>query len=197
MGVAKFSFHATNDTKIRFDIPERCIVNIQKMDVFNLSRIDWGYDGPTLVREYDTTDLIYESPLHNYQLSKLPVIWGEKDIKNAAGNNVVCKAQVSDDGIYEVEKSRFLNTDKGNYLMLKLTCAERETQKTLVVKAGNYEQGAFGEKYRYSMDLEEGTHCYLLRISSDYYWQLGDINAFCLQSEADISNVEVNILTGD
>ena len=54
----------------------------------------------------------------------------------------------------------------------------------------------FEEKYRFHITVMEGTHDYLLRCSTDYYWYLGTINAVKIEAN-DIHITGMKILEGD
>lgn len=92
-----------------------------------------------------------------------------------------------------------------NYLMISAdyTGADQELfysdDETLevIAKLGYYEEGRFTEKCQYGIVLKEGCHDYLIRVSSDYYWYLGEINAAYIQSDSTLYGVSMKILEGD
>ena len=46
-------------------------------------------------------------------------------------------------------------------------------------------------------NVKEGTHEYLIRISSDYYWYSENINAVKIDSKKQLNNKEMCIMAGD
>ena len=66
-----------------------------------------------------------------------------------------------------------------------------------VVCLGWYNEDGFIEKCRYSFTLQEGKHDYLIRISTDYFWHLGEINAMQFYTDYDVNISKIRILEGD
>lgn len=165
-------------------------------------KIDYGYDGPT--RNEDNT-LSYTGIIHNQSVGYLPQIWAEYDEKNAVENEVITKL-IKKNGLYVFENKTLKPDKKGNYLLLTALNDGNEDEN-VVIKLGKYEHGTFEEKYRYTVTMSEGLHDYLIRVSTDYYWYHGKINAVCIENENDTSedpqieenmkNVEMKILKGD
>ena len=45
--------------------------------------------------------------------------------------------------------------------------------------------------------MTEGMHEYLIRISSDYYWHLKEINALQIQTNGVLQDLQMQILEGE
>lgn len=175
-------------------------------EFFNCEIISYGYDGPKLIKDSEENKkAVYVGNLHNHSIGHLPIIWAEKDIKNAAKNSVVTSLSKSNN-VYKFNNETFLRGKNGNYLLISANCNEgcyeninnaQSNSKKALVKLGTYENDIFNEKYQYSMDLQRGQHDYLIRVSNDYYWYFGDINAVKIQADVNLQGVEMHILEGD
>lgn len=205
-GTASFSIPVTEFTRIRLDTPEGSNVIIKSLIAKTpCDFIEYGYDGP--IENADQNGNIsysYISGFHNYNLYHLPRIWAEADTKNAINNKVITNLQYQD-GIYLFD-STSVPSVKGNYLKITATYDGQDTgglsgeedesiEATVII--GDYKDGAFAEKCRYNMILKEGTHDYLIRISTDYYWYTQEENAVKIQPDSMLRDVTMQILEGD
>lgn len=192
-GTARFVIPVTEFTRLRFDTPERSNVKIEsfRLVACDVSLIDYGYDGPYL--QNDGITYSYLPAVHNYDLGKLPVIWGECDKLNSAENTVMSTLSFQD-GYYEYS----LNKDElglnGNYLKVNIACAETTTA-TLTV--GEINNGNFETKYLYNFTVKEGEHTYMFRVSNDYYWYIEETNAIKIEPGSQLLDVNMQILEGD
>lgn len=204
IGTAYFTIPITKYSRLRLDIPDGSTVEIKSFIVKSpVKLIDYGYDGPNenAARNgsYD-----YIDALHNHSIGQLPRIWAESDKKNSVQNTVAAEA-VFEQGVYTFEPDRIDKTN-GNYCCLSVTYdgldrdglyESDDEQLAATVIMGNYTNGSFEEKCRYSISLKEGTHDYLIRCSTDYYWYLNQINALKIQVDDTVYDVSVKILEGD
>lgn len=206
-GTALFSVPVTKHSKIRLDIPEESSVVIKDIKAsLMVDRIDWGYDGPTEVfDESGNVTLNYNSQLHNYNLCKLPQIWAETDTRMAA-ENIVVSEFARENSVFVMKNLDFEKTPYGNYILLSADFAGTDTgtlyqeddeYTSAVMILGMYDGEKFVEKYRYTFDLQEGCHKYLIRVSTDYYWHQEDINAVQLQCDSSVHDIEMKLLEGD
>lgn len=170
----------------------------------DISLIDYGYDGPIAESAHIEDASNYISSLHNHIIGQLPRIWAEADKKKASNNSVV--AVLSRDGNNFVFDPSAFSKEAGNYLLLSASYDGKDNgglyynddeQTSASVVMGKYENGVFTEKCRYSMSVKEGTHDYLIRCSTDYYWYLNGINAVTIQSEDKLYDISMKILEGD
>lgn len=145
----------------------------------------------------------YISALHSHSIGQVPRIWAESD--DAISNDVIVDLDLQEN-IFTFDAGSVINRTDGNYLLINATCDEkdmisdgRKDNKTMSVDIiiGNYEDGVFTEKYRYNVIMNEGNHDYLIRISTDYYWYTGDVNAVNIPSDVPLQNVTMSILQGD
>lgn len=194
-GKTEFIFPVTEFTKLRLDIPENSNVEISSFEIGSpIEFINYGYDGPNAING----GVDYLENVHNYNIQWLPFIWAEYDVKKAINNKKVENIYPITENIFIFNNIQQINKTKGNYILISLTYNEDITdKKNLVVKLGNYDKGSFFEKNQYIFNLKPGRHNYLLRVSSDYYWYLNQINAVKIAPENNIRNIEMNILEGD
>lgn len=168
--------------------------------------IKYGYDGPNgMIGEDGTTTYLYNGGLHNYNLDQLPRIWADFDKKKAINNEVIAEFDYVD-GIYLLNND-FAPSSQGNYLKLRATYygndlggqyhGDDENVSGIPIIMGYYENGNFIEKSRYNITIKEGTHDYLIRVSTDYYWYLGEENAVNIHHNGILHDVSMQILKGD
>lgn len=204
-GTAYFKIPVTEHTRIRLDTPEGSNVKIVtfRTGVFNCQLIDYGYDGPFL--QENGVDYVYYPYIHNYGLSKLPVIWAEGDTKNSSENRVIADLNY-DNGFYRYDLHSDSYGAEGNYLKVNLTYdgwdwggqvdSDDETIDATIT-VGRIRNGNFEPKYLYTFTVKEGQHAYIFRISNDYYWYTGQTNAIKLECGGELLNVNMQILEGD
>ncbi len=204
-GTAIFKVPVTKFTRLRFDTPEESNVKIKSFRLIScdVELIEYGYDGPYLQK--DGLNYSYLPAIHNYNIDKLPIIWGEGDKRKSYNNS--CIAELSlDNGYYMYSlKQNELGTE-GNYLKVNITYAgtnqfgkikNDDEVTTAMIAVGKMEDSNFETKYIYNFTVKEGTHTYIFRISNDYYWYLEATDAIKIESEGQISDVSMEILRGD
>ncbi|MDO4962152.1 MAG: hypothetical protein Q4E57_09965 [Eubacteriales bacterium] len=206
-GTASFTVPITEFTRLRLDTPEGSTVKISSLIVKSpVNLIDYGYDGPDeQIDANGNVSYSYISNLHNHSIDQLSRIWAETDTKNSNNNAVICELEIQD-GLFVFDNYSFVPGTNGNYL--KITARydgvdtgglydddDETVPATFIV--GNYQNGKFEEKCRYTMTVTEGSHDYLIRCSTDYYWYLGEINAVKIQCDSELHDVEMRVLEGD
>ena len=159
--------------------------------VESIYTIDYGYDGPS---QNEDDSYTYLGVFHSIPISYLPEIWADCDEKEASGNPIVARMSEKEENVFCMNEE-FQTDSRGNYLLLHIT-SNCEMEST-IVEIGKYENGVFDERYRYLFTVSEGTHDYLIRISTDYYWYAEALNAVCIQSDAELSDMSMCILEGD
>lgn len=205
-GTADFLIPVTNHTKIKLVIPEGGVIDICSLRVQSpCEMIEYGYDGPYVTNDVSGNKMAsYIGMLHNYYIYQLPQIWAEKD-KRKAAENLVVDELINRDGIFIIDNMLMESKRDSNYLLIsagytgvdqELFYSDDETLEA-TVKLGHYEKGEFTEKCQYRIVLKEGYHDYLIRVSSDYYWYLGEINAAYIQTNGTLYRVSMKILEGD
>lgn len=206
---AYFKVPVTQYTRLRIAVPEGDSVKIKSFTTSscNCQLLAYENDG-----EYRLADdgqyagyLLDEHDSCN--LKKLPLIWGEKDRKKSTNNDVLAVLEY-EEGVYRYALSPTDYGAAGNYLKVSMdyagwdqpgkTDTDDETFNA-TIRLGKIVDGQFETKYSYSFVAEEGHHDYMFRISSDYFWYLGETNAVILQSESSVPvyNIKMAILEGD
>jgi len=204
-GRAYFKIPITECMRIKLDIPEGSSIKIKsfKVGICNCKLADYGYDGPYL--QEDGENYSYLPYLHNYTLSKLPIIWAEGDSENSADNKVITSLQHMD-GVYRYDMESSSYRAEGNYLKVSMDYIGRDRFGKLnsddetadaTIKIGKMINDKFETKYIYSFTVEEGQHDYMFRISNDYYWYSDETNAVKLECDEQLLNVNMEILEGD
>lgn len=202
-GTISFNIPITEFTRIRMDVPDgnRLEIKSFKVDTVDCKSVQYGYDGPYLEGEQYT----YLPSLHRYVISKLPVIWAEADEKKACDNQVVENlAKNADLFTYNYVPQK--QDTNGNYMKVHIDYygtdqegkyAEDDEMTTASLILGKNYGDKFDTKFIYEFSVLEGQHDYLFRVSSDYYWYIGDTNAVKLVCNDKIYNVSISILEGD
>ena len=167
----------------------------------NVDRIDYGYDGP-YEKVDDSVTYVYRAGLHNYDLNQLPWIWANYDSDKVNNKKVVTETEYKD-GLYHITKGTVDYTNAGTYIKIRaiyngsdrenLYKDDDEIVWTTVIM-GKYENGEFAEKAKYKMGIKEGESNYLIRVSADYYWYLGEINAIKILPEGNVNGLEVTVV---
>ncbi|WP_027203384.1 hypothetical protein [Butyrivibrio fibrisolvens] len=189
----------------KYDVYKKKIKNSLESNV-SVELIDYGYDGPVeKTDEAGNTTYDYYNGLHNAKIEYLPRIWAESDMSKAVSNSVVCEL-TNTYGLFTFDNSFIKTKSNGNYLKISAGYDGNDVEGCYkdddefigaVLVLGYYENGIFNEKCRYSFIFEEGEHDYLIRISTDYYWYLGQINAARIEMSGELRNVNMKVLEGD
>lgn len=163
--------------------------------------VQYGYDGPY----WDGNQYAYLPGVHQYDISKLPVIWAEADEKKACDNPVVENLQKNEDlFIYKYVPQK--QDANGNYMKVHIDYYgtdqegkydEDDETTTASLILGKILNGKMDTKFVYNFFVLEGQHDYIFRVSSDYYWYIGDTNAVKVVCNDKIYNVSISILEGD
>lgn len=209
-GTVDFTIETTKFTRLRLDIPENSIVKIESIKISEgypaPEVITWGYDGPTSHYELNGMQINnYFGGLHNYNMYYLPIIWGERD-KQEANNNAVMSTVSNNGSVYHIDSMQQIERDNGNYLLMQISFPGIDNYNyakiddeycSATLKMGTLIDNNFDEKYCFRFNVLEGTHQYLIRVSSDYYWYSDNIDSIKLEANAEINNVKMSILAGD
>ncbi len=161
---------------------------------------EWGYDAAEEIVEGEEIKRIYCGQLHNYNLLNLPYVWANYDELHAAENNVQAKLISQNNGLFLIDSVDSIQKGKGNYLLItaKDTCAEAESNSHVVtLQLGYYQADAFTEKCAITFNVKSGKQNYLIRLSTDYYWYLNEINAVKVANGSMLEDIEMTILEGD
>lgn len=199
-----FTVPVTEYTKMQLNIPNGCKVKIKSISAgYPVSYITYGYDQPEYYTDNKGDAASTIEQFHLYPISDLPNIWAEND--KAIENTVCCELRRKDD-VFLFDRSQISFGKNGNYLSLRANYAGEDLKEKYetndervfaIVSIGTYENGSFSEKYKYYMNIKEGTNDYLFRVSSDYNWYFGNVNAVKISCSEKLQDVEMKILEGD
>lgn len=206
-GTALFKIPVTQYTRLRLDTPWESTVVIRSLNVGNpIEFIDYGYDGP-----FKTTDSFgnvkydYLSSFHYSSIGDLARIWAEYDKQKAVDNPEIFSLAY-EDGYYTFDKNQIPDTKNGNYLKISALYDGTDGQgfekdDDEKVKAdiyfGLWDGNEYIEKYCYTIYFDEGSHNYLIRCSTDYYWGLKDVNAVWIDTDSELKDVSMCVIDGD
>ena len=184
---------------LRLDVPESGNTLIKSVFTSSLPLqmlIDWGYDNFVSKPAGVAPGAEYISAAHNYNVEFLPYIWGQFDLKNAASHSDLAGV-VMHENLYSWNYSG--KERRPAYLRLDLSLTKDSLKNTnaSAVTLGNIEDGKFSPLNRFRFRLMEGKKVYLFRISSDYYWSIGKLNAASLDPNLRGSVASVRIIEGD
>lgn len=207
-GTLTYSFPVTEHTRLRLDIAEQSTIKITSFKVTSSAQfIDYGYDGPFEDEDDESGETIYTytSTFHNYSLYQLPRIWAEYDEKDAINNKALATFKKKS-GTYYIEPNTKISKENGNYLKFSIRydghndkdhSLSNDEYIDATIVLGTHQNGKFVEKARYMMTLQEGTHDYLVRCSTDYYWYLDQIDALRIYADGKLKDVTISLLEGD
>jgi hypothetical protein len=141
--------------------------------------------------DYSYSDL---EKLHTYDLKQLPYIWGTYDEEESHKNPVV-EGNIEDRGGYYDIDLDGIPKEKGNYLLLE---ADTAVQGNAAISFGKMEDGVFQPLNRFTFEMNPGKgNRYMLRVSSDFLWYSGEIDAFTLEVDTPVDNAKITLLEGD
>lgn len=204
-GTACFKLPVTEHTRLRFDTPEGSHVKIKSFRISEMAGklAVYGYDGPFL--QEDGESISYMSAIHTYGLNQLPLIWAETDTKKSAENPVITEL-TGQDGVFRYSLEPGTYGENGNYLKLTLeydagdTSGNTKTEEVstgATLLLGKMVDGSFETRYQYSFTVFEGQHDYMFRVSNDYYWYVGELDAVKLECDGQLKHTQMRILEGD
>lgn len=154
-------------------------------------KIDWGYDVGEM------------GDLHGESLHDLPYLWGNLDVKKGWENQILYELKNMGTGKYQMPEIDLASKVNGNYLLIsgKIEDADfsnPDSSNTIKVSLGITNQiGKVEPQYSFRFNGKVGTDHYLIRISSDYFWYIGNIDTIIISSELQLSDIELKILEGD
>lgn len=134
----------------RLDMPDDSLFIIDKL-AFGNTNIDDNY---------------YNEVAHSYSLGDIPYLWANYDNKYAVQNNVQTNINLSEENTFDIDITE-LNRKQGNYLSVTLEAIQDEN---INLELGKKDGISYVKLTNYNFNIKAGTHTYLLRVSSDYYW---------------------------
>lgn len=142
---------------------------------------------------YDLIDWMYESENHVFNLQSLPYIWANFDEKEACANPQICSMFPVSENTYYIDSVDEIEKSNGNYLLVFISSNMDQTVK---ISAGNEKHPDLSTFF---FNVRRGEYCYLIRISSDYYWYNDFLDIFSMKAmgENGIINGSMTVLEGD
>lgn len=169
------------------------------LSTMNLSELgytltDYGYDATESYTD-ETGNLQYAyKPYHSYGLGMVPYIWAHYDDYDAANNAEMVTLKQMSDMEFTFKGSQTVLTDKGNYLAFECVSQNADDVTAMMVFRDSSNEGY---RFQYGFTVVPGAEKYLIRVSQDYFWDVGNIDVITYSSDEDISIVNVKILEGD
>jgi len=170
----------------------------QKLDEFIRNNVAKG-----IVLDIEPINEHYGEPqlLHKYELMQVPYIWGTYDEKESLSN---CNKQielVKDTTITSKDNVNFdidldsIDKSTGNYILIN---GDSNSEGVINIELGVIDDNDFTTSITYTFNIIKGDNMnYMLRVSSDYLWYLGEINSIRVTSNSYLENVTLSILKGD
>lgn len=156
--------------------------------------IDYGYDFTTMCVDKKGVEQYAFMPYHSYDLEKIPYVWANFDKYKAIQNPSLLELKSETPKQYVYEGSQKYLSEAGNYLLFEMTNAtDEETSVNLVY----YDSKNDGAKTQYYFTVLPGTNKYLIRLSSDYFWSVYNVDTIVFGGGEEIEVNEVRILEGD
>lgn len=141
--------------------------------------------------DYSYSDL---EKLHTYDLKQVPFIWGTYDEEESHKNPVLHENFEDRGGYYDIDLGG-IPKEKGNYLLLE---ADTDTAGNAAISFGKMEDGVFRPLSRFTFEMRTGKgNRYMLRVSSDFHWYSGEVDAFILEADTPMENTRITLLEGD
>lgn len=122
---------------------------------------------------------------HSMDIGQIPYVWGQFDKKKAWENDVV-RGYANSTGEISDE-----NQKNAKYALIKITTNEAQ-KANLTFKNLNGDSVS-----NFNFDVLEGTHKYIIRISTDWWWNREVIKSFEVLSGEGVNVEEVQFLVGD
>jgi hypothetical protein len=116
------------------------------------------------------------------------------DVKKSYNNTVIEGAITKRDNFYDIDIKN-ISKEKGNYIMIE---ADSKTAGNFSISFGNRNSVKFLDLNNFNFKINQGEkNRYIIRVSSDFYWYSGEINAFKVKSDIPLENLSIKLLKGD
>jgi len=162
---------------VRVDPPDGALFEIESLQVIRISMENGSYAARPI--DYD-----YLGSFHLTELGQIPYIWGQYDNKKSWDNEAICEYGTG--GAMSLDVQRL-----AKYAMLTVDSPE-DGYASLTF------QNEYGETVSaFEFALLEGRHRYIVRVSTDWWWNNGVIAAFEVDADYGAEVVGVSFLKGD
>ena len=132
----------------------------------------------------------YDELAHQYIVGEIPYLGASSSHFSSVRKNPSIKIDLGNNGVYRIDQSN-MDISNGNYIQFE--ASNVEANETARIEVGVYADDDFYELYGYSYNLKEGTQKYLLKISQDFYWYSGYVNAVKV-SGCEVINDNIQII---
>jgi len=172
---------------LRFDFPQLSQVNVEKVEYL---ATDIDLYSENFFPENKTS--IYQQ----FDLVKLPYIWGTFDEKDAVHTTEVLQTLVNEKIQFKPNEPQtflidpMISKENGNYIHLRIRANEKATIKLYYT---NPEESYFAFNTIHS-DLFED---YLVRVSTQWQWMSEDVNELVISSSGNLVISELYVREGD
>jgi len=178
-------FNIRDITDIRIDPPNNC--NLTLKDVYFIPQ------NSAFIRD--------EQIIRDYQLKKLPYIWGSFDTRKSILSQPVQfslyngeKTIAAGNPLMFVNIDPTIEKDSGNYLLLSL---KSESNGIITLNYGNTTDSSIPATTSFFIIPSKEKQDYLLRISAQWNWYASPVTFIELNSSVPITLYECKILKGD
>jgi hypothetical protein len=183
-GVFEATVPYTKDTSIRFDIPENSTVKIKNIRFKEETDL---YEDDIKPIDYNYASMDY----HSYHLINIPYIWANYD-KIGVDKK---EEQLTINRNLSTYDFSSINKQVGNYLLINASAVK---DGTMTVQFGKEDTNGFTSLSQYDFSVKNGNkQNYLIRLSSDFMWYSGEINAIKIISDNNSTVERTSILKGD
>lgn len=179
-GTAVFKVPYTEFSQYRLDIMENMELKIHSIKV-----LEGDY-------EYVDYDYAQNAYLHTYDIGMIPYLWGMKDSKNAAQNEVIDELELNDAYFCALNLNSY-DKSNGNYISIELDSPIDTTCTLKLVDATN----PAVDLSVWNFTVQSGKATYLFRVSADSYWYSGRECALQLIIGNGIEILQTKVLVGD
>jgi hypothetical protein len=129
----------------------------------------------------------YLDSVHNFILGQIPYVWGQYDNKKAWENKLMIDFDVSD----SPWQLSLQSISYSNYILLEIDSnSSREASLHLLNDIGDTISS-------FDFSINPGKARYLIRTSTDWYWNSGVARSFSIEADSDVTLLAVRILSGD
>lgn len=152
-------FNVTEFTRLRLDTPAYSVFEIESVKIEeqqSRAPIDYGYDQA-------------HPSFHRYYLNQLPRIWGDYGCPQTESADLKVVRQPTE---YSLAPDAVPDKQNGNYLVLAID-SEGDSGGNGMTLVARGRDGT--ERYKFTFTLAKGSHQYVFRVSSDYWWYADDI----------------------
>lgn len=192
-GTYELYIPCTDATRLRWDFSSNSNIVIQDVVLSGAT----NYSKKFVRVDYEYAK---ETNLHEYKLAKLPYLWGtydertlkKKEVQETLGTEMILKEKEPIE--LSIDWSN-IEGSAGNYIYTNISS---QTEGEITIVLGNRIGETFTPFTTFSYQLNEGNNMdYLVRVSSDFMWYSGQVNAMQILTTSDCMIEVLQVLKGD